>query len=91
MQGSKQPQFNIGRKSLQQLNDKIWKSLINLCEFKLENWMFVKEDLFLNKLKISYSDLFVIFLKMGIPLMFFSNILSFSFMQVVNEIVAFIF
>jgi len=53
--------------------------------------MFVKEDLFLNKLKISYSDLFVIFLKMGIPLMFFSNILSFSFMQVVNEIVAFIF
>ncbi len=86
MQGSKQPQFNIGRKSLQQLNDKIWKSLTNLCEFKLENWMFVEEDMFLNKFKIPYSNL-----KTGISLMFFSNILSFSFMQVVNEIVAFIF
>jgi len=53
--------------------------------------MFVEEDMFLNKFKIPYSNLFVIFLKTGISLMFFSNILSFSFMQVVNEIVAFIF
>jgi hypothetical protein len=61
MQGNKQPQFYIGKKSLQQQNDKTWKLLINFCEFKLENLMFVEENLFLNMFGISCSHFFVIF------------------------------